>query len=229
MKENFVVSVINTRTQSRSTVTSNAETLGQLKADLMNAGIDYQGMTFMEGSTKTELKDDSSILPTNVPVKKNGTATGETTNNLVFFLTSPEKHIASGLLVADRKAAYSFLKEHPMFAKEFATRFGKNYTNGSTKDLLDFINSSVKPEAKATKKTVPVKKSAVKEEVDDYSACNIGTKIQSYIVKCFDNGLVAKEVVEGIAAILDGKEAPEVKVGYSDSDIDAMYGEWMKK
>ena len=95
--------------------------------------------------------------------------------------------------------------------------------------LLDFINSSVKPETKAPKKAVPVKKSTVKYDADNDSACNIGTKVQSYIVKCFDNGLVAKEVVEGIAAILDGKEAPEVKVGYSDSDIDAMYGEWMKK
>ena len=229
MKENFTVSVINTRTQSRSTVTSNAETLGQLKTDLMNAGIDYQGMTFMEGSTKTELKDDSSILPTNVPVKKNGTATGETTNNLVFFLTAPEKHIASGLVVADRKAAYSFLKEHPMLAKEFTTKFGKNYTNSSTKELIDFVNSSVKPEVKTTKKAVPAKKAVVKEEAADDSSCNIGTKIHGYILKCFDNGLVSKEVVEGIDAILDGKEAPEVKVGYSDSDIDAMYGEWMKK
>ena len=129
MKETFTVSVVNTRTQGRNNIESNAETLGQLKEELRAAGISFDGMTFMEGSTKTELKDDSSILPTNVPVKRGGVATGETTNNLVFFLTAPEKHISSGA-VADRKEAYAYMKSHPEVAKAFTAKFGKNYTNG---------------------------------------------------------------------------------------------------
>ena len=115
-----------------------------------------------------------------------------------------------------------------MLAKEFATRFGKNYTNGSTKDLIDFVNSSVKPEAKAEKKAAHAKKVVVKEDLGDESTCHICTKLQEYVAKCYENGLVSKEAVAGINAIIDGKEAPEVKTGYSDSDIDAMYGDWMK-
>jgi hypothetical protein len=108
MKETFRVSVVNTRTQSRTDIESNAVTLADLKAELSEKGVDYSGMTFMEGSTKVELKDDSSILPTNVPVKRNGVATGETTNNLVFFLTTPNKNIKSGAMT--RLEVYAEIK-----------------------------------------------------------------------------------------------------------------------
>ncbi len=53
---------------NQKSIMSEAETLGALKADMRRAGINYDGMTFYEGRTRTELKDDASVLPVNVPV-----------------------------------------------------------------------------------------------------------------------------------------------------------------
>lgn len=220
MKEQFVVRVNNTRTQSVTTITSTAETLGELKNELSNAGVDYSGMTFMEGSTKIELKDDSSILPTNVPVKRNGVATGETTNNLAIFLTAPSKHIASGA-ASTRKEAYEFLKAHPAVADAFKAKYGKHYTNASTDALLEFINQ---PSQKTTAKA----KSAKVESIGVDS--KMKADVVNYLNELYDAGYVSTEIRNGIVDILNGKEAPKVIKGYSDDDMEEMYGdgEWLK-
>lgn len=222
MKEQFVVRVNNTRTQSVTTITSTAETLGELKNELTNAGVDYSGMTFMEGSTKIELKDDSSILPTNVPVKRNGVATGETTNNLAIFLTAPSKHIASGA-VSTRKEAYEFLKAHPAVADTFKTKYGKNYTNASTDALLEFINQ---PSQKAPAKNKSTKCEKESTGVDS----KMKADVVNYLNSLYDAGYVSADVRNGIVDILNGKEAPKVIKGYSDADMEEMYGdgEWLK-
>lgn len=214
MKEQFSVRVINTKNQSRTTITSTATTLGELKRELDAAGVDYYGMTFMEGATKVELKDDSSILPTNVPVKKNGTPTGETTNNLAFFLTAPDKKIASGA-VSDRKEAYAFMKANPDVATKFTEKNGRNYTNASTASLLEFIN---KPE-----KVVTLKKKVTTNE------CNCD-KVLSYLDELLDNNIITVDVHNGIMDVINGKSAPVIIKGYTDSDIDEMYGDgsWLK-
>ena len=92
------ITVVSTREQKRSTIMSAATTLGELKADLNNAGINYSDMTFYEGLTKTELVNDESLLPTNVPYK------GQITNELVFMLTNMNKKIKSGAMT--RAEAY---------------------------------------------------------------------------------------------------------------------------
>ena len=236
MKETFTVSVVNTRTQGRNNIESNAETLGQLKEELRAAGISFDGMTFMEGSTKTELKDDSSILPTNVPVKRGGVATGETTNNLVFFLTAPEKHISSGA-VADRKEAYAYMKSHPEVAKAFTAKFGKNYTNGSTADLIAFCNAGAsKPASTKTVVKTVTKKTVVKEEnvapaapASKCDHCDILENVKVFVENLYSAGILNDDNYDGFLAILDGKDVPAVATGYSNSDIYEMYGEWMKK
>ena len=69
------ITVIESSKQSKKVILSEATTLGELKADFMANGIDCTNMDFYEGISKTELKSDSSILPTNVPYK--GTTTNE--------------------------------------------------------------------------------------------------------------------------------------------------------
>lgn len=220
MKETFKVSVVNTRTQSRTDIESNAVTLAELKRDLSNAGIDYSGMTFMEGSTKVELKDDSSILPTNVPVKRNGTATGETTNDLVFFLTTPNKNIKSGAM--SRAEAYEYMKENPEAAAAFKSEHeGKNYTNATTVVIVEFIENYTTP----VESFIPdCEVASPKAEV---CACPILHNVMTYVASLEEAGVLDQKYVEGFKAIFNGEDAPVIKQTYSDSDIDKMYGDWM--
>ena len=53
------ITVVQTKNQKKSVIMSAATTLGELKADLRSNGIDYDGMTFFEGTSKTELKTDA--------------------------------------------------------------------------------------------------------------------------------------------------------------------------
>lgn len=217
MKETFKVSVVNTRTQSRTDLESNAVTLAELKRDLSNAGIDYSGMTFMEGSTKVELKDDSSILPTNVPVKRNGTATGETTNDLVFFLTTPNKNIKSGAM--SRAQAYEYMKENPEVAAAFKSEHdGKNYTNATTVVIVEFIESFCTPAVAVPETSAPKTEACV---------CPILQSVMTYVASLEEAGVLDQKYVEGFKAIFNGEDAPVIKQTYSNSDIDDMYGDWM--
>lgn len=84
------ITVISTRTQAKKTFDSHAETLGQLKEEMCQNGIDFNGMTFYEGVTKTELTEDSSQLPHDVDYR------GQRTNDLVFMLSNANKQISSG-------------------------------------------------------------------------------------------------------------------------------------
>ena len=95
---------------NQKSIMSEAETLGALKADMRRAGINYDGMTFYEGRTRTELKDDASVLPVNVPVPAKGTTPATTTNDLVFMLTTANKKIKSGALSPERKNTLEEIK-----------------------------------------------------------------------------------------------------------------------
>lgn len=226
MKEQFIVNIINTRTQSRSTITSTAETLGQLKQELSAKGIDFEGMTFMEGATKVELKDDASILPTNVPVKRNGVTTGETTNNLALFLTAPDKHIKSGV-ITDRKEAYAFMKEHPEYVIELKNKLAKHYTNLPTAVLLDFCNShcdKTTPKASSTNEVEIPKMEALHTTISDKILANVKTLVE----KMYKDGTICDSTYTMFLMAFEGKEVNYVTVGYSCSDIDAMYGDWMR-
>ena len=105
------VTIINNKTQSQKVIqASAATTLGELKREMREAGIEYEGMTFFEGHLRAELKDDASILPTNIPYK------GQTVNDLTFLLTAPEKKIKSGSM--SRAEAYNAIKARGLQAKE---------------------------------------------------------------------------------------------------------------
>lgn len=122
--------IANTKTQKRSKVTTSATTLGELKADLRAAGIDYSGMTFTEGISKTQLLDDATQLPQNVMYK------GQPTNNLVILLTNTKKNIASGAM--SRKEVYQAIKDNNL-QDAVKEEFGRNFTQVPTSDLLVFL------------------------------------------------------------------------------------------
>lgn len=122
--------IANTKTQKRSKVTTSATILGELKADLRAAGIDYNGMTFTEGISKTQLLDDATQLPQNVMYK------GQPTNNLVILLTNTKKNIASGAM--SRKEVYQAIKDNNL-QEAVKEEFGRNFTQVPTSDLLVFL------------------------------------------------------------------------------------------
>lgn len=130
MEVRKITVVINSTNETR-TIETDATTLGQLKSDLLCAGIETDGLVFFEGLTRTEMVDDESRLP--VDVIRNGNVT----NNLVFMLTRPKANIKSG---ADnlRTLLYSKVREYGLQDKAITT-FGYNFTNCSNAELTELI------------------------------------------------------------------------------------------
>lgn len=124
------ITIVETRNQRKSVIMSEAETLGELKRDLTAAGIDYTDMVFYEGVSKTELKSNESLLPRDLQYK------GQTTNKLVFMLTNANKKIKSGSI--QRTTAYNKIKQYNL-QEECIKRFGRNYTQCKTDDLISLI------------------------------------------------------------------------------------------
>ena len=144
------ITIISTKNHSTKVINSAATTLGELKTDLNNAGIEYTDCTFFEGLTKTELKNNDAILPHDVPYK------GTITNNLVFMITNASKKIKSGI---DRKSIIAEIKTKNL-TEVVKKTYGKNYTNCKTEDLeriLSMNNNSVPKEAPIKKETVETK------------------------------------------------------------------------
>lgn len=132
MEVRKITVVINSTNETR-TIETDATTLGQLKSDLLIAGIETDGLVFFEGLTRTEMVDDESRLP--VDVIRNGNVT----NNLVFMLTRPKANIKSG---ADtlRTLLYSKIREYELQDKAITT-FGYNFTNCSNAELTELIEN----------------------------------------------------------------------------------------
>ena len=144
------ITIISTKNHSTKVINSAATTLGELKTDLNNAGIEYTDCTFFEGLTKTELKNNDAILPHDVPYK------GTITNNLVFMITNASKKIRSG---ADRKSIIAEIKAKNL-TEVVKKVYDKNYTNCKTEDLekiLSMNNTSTPKEAPAKKEIVETK------------------------------------------------------------------------
>lgn len=122
--------VADTKTQRRYQINTSATTLGELQDALTAQGIDYTGMSFTEGITKTQLLGRDSLLPTNVMYK------GQPTNNLVILLTNTTKNISSGAI--SRKEAYRLVKELEL-QNAILEGEGKNYTQVKTDNLEEYI------------------------------------------------------------------------------------------
>lgn len=207
--ESRKITIVSSGSQSRKEIMSAATTLAELKRDLNAAQISYDGMTFMEGYTKTELKADDSVLPTNVPTKN-----GKTTNELVFMLTAPQKKIKSGAM--DRKECYAFMRNHPEVAKAFSVKFGKNYTNGSTADLAAFIAAKTK---KNPVQVVKAPKGAVK--------CTCSEKIienaKAFAAELYRKDAISEANFTALVAVLNGSTKESVTSSLSNDDINKMF------
>lgn len=229
------ITIVSTRNQKKSVIMSAATTLSELKADLRQNGIDYDGMTFYEGTSKVELKDDNSVLPHDVPYK------GTTTNELVFMLTNTNKKIRSGADM-NRAEAYAAIKANNL-QSECVKRFGKNFTMCKTADLVALVNEKTVKAAKSTK-TTRTETTTVKETVVETNAPEVAkpetpvevvdTKARAAISKLLaildDNCTLDSEEVEEIEGILGGRVvaasedyAPASASPYSDDEIDEMF------
>lgn len=199
--------IVNTKTQRKSVIETAATTLGELKTALKEAGIDYTGMTFYEGISKIELKQDDSVLPHDVPYK------GTTTNNLVFMLTNTNKNIKSG---ADRKQLYADIKNLHLENK-VKEIYGKNYTQVSSLELTDVILRYGNNADKASEKAV--NEAYTKQEADSKIAAFIAQKANTSSLEDSIMNL-RNAVVELTAAVYDIANDADIDSGTYDSVID---------
>ena len=231
--------VIQTKNQKKSVIMSAATTLAELKSDLRANGIDYDGMTFFEGTSKIELKNDASVLPHDVPYK------GIVTNELVFMLTNTNKKIRSGATNMSRMEAYNAIKSMGL-QDACVKKFGKNFTMCKTADLIALVqsNSTSKPTPKAeTKKEEKVETpvntpeaSAPVAPASNGGECvdSVARAAISKLVEILeDNGTIKYYEEEEVLDILEGEVAvsaepseeykPKSASPYSDDEIDDMF------
>ena len=225
------ITVVQTKNQKKSVIMSAATTLAELKSDLRANGIDYDGMTFFEGTSKVELKNDASVLPHDVPYK------GTITNELVFMLTNTNKKIRSGATNMSRMEAYNAIKSMGL-QNACVKKFGKNFTMCKTADLITLVYE------KAASKPVPAaptkgkKVAEAKEEKVKECACTnegVDTKARAALSRLVtilaDNCTLEDWEVEEIKDILSVKAngatsedyKPSSVSSYSDDEIDRMF------
>lgn len=217
------VTIINNKTQSQKVIqASAATTLGELKREMREAGIEYEGMTFFEGHLRAELKDDASILPTNIPYK------GQVVNDLTFLLTAPEKKIKSGAM--SRAEAYNAIKSRGL-QDECVKRFGKNFTMCKTQDLIDLLGEGapVKEEKKEVEKEKSAKKEVAKEpvkeekpEVTATSKGNVAGALEVLLEDLYGSDVIEEGTYDRAMAVLKGTiyKAPEKM---SKEEINQMF------
>lgn len=239
------ITVVQTKNQKKSVIMSAATTLAELKSDLRANGIDYDGMTFFEGTSKVELKNDASVLPHDVPYK------GTVTNELVFMLTNTNKKIRSGATNMSRMEAYNAIKSMGL-QDACVKKFGKNFTMCKTIDLIALVqsNGAAKPAPVAPKdetKAETKKEEKVETPVNTPEASApvapasnggecVDTVARAAISKLVeileDNGTIEDYEKEEVLSILGGKVAvsaepseckPKSASPYSDDEIDDMF------
>lgn len=202
MEARKILFVMN-NSSSQKSIMSEAETLGALKADMRRAGINYDNMTFYEGRTRTELKDDASVLPTNVPVAAKGTTPATTTNDLVFMLTTANKKIRSG--AGDRPAAYAKIKQLGL-QDACKAKYGKNFTRCSTSDLEALIaDASPKVEPKVEAPAVEAAPIIGNTAVIISNAGSAKPRVVKVVMETTNVSLKeAKDIVEGVPSRIQG-------------------------
>ena len=224
------ITVVQTKNQKKSVIISAATTLAELKSDLRANGIDYDGMTFFEGTSKVELKNDASVLPHDVPYK------GTITNELVFMLTNTNKKIRSGATTMSRAEAYSAIKSMGL-QDACVKKFGKNFTMCKTADLIALVqsNGALKP-APATPKAEAKVEGKVEAPASHDGEC-VDTVARAAISKLVEilenNGTIEEYEKEEVLGILGSEVAvsaapseeykPKSASPYSDDEIDDMF------
>lgn len=207
------ITVVQTKNQKKSVIMSAATTLAELKSDLRANGIDYNGMTFFEGTSKVELKNDASVLPHDVPYK------GIVTNELVFMLTNTNKKIRSGAM--SRMEAYAEIKRRGL-QDACLKKFGKNFTMCKTADLIALVQSN------GASKPAPVAPASNGGECVDTVARAAISKLVEILE---DNGTIEYYEKDEVLDILGGavevapseEYKPKSASPYSDDEINDMF------
>ena len=214
------VTIINSKTQSQKVIQdSKATTLGELKQEMRERGIDYTGMTFFEGHMRAELKDDAAPLPTNIPYK------GQVVNDLTFMLTAPEKKVRSGAM--SRAEAYAEIKKRGLQGA-CVDKFGKNFTQCSTADLISLIERNSAKVAPAPKAETPEKAAPTKTEEAHIApetpatGCNCSKALAILTEALYEDETIEEETYDAVMATLKGGSynAPEKM---SKKEIDTMF------
>lgn len=227
------ITIVQTKNQKKSVILSSATTLAELKDDLRTNGVDYDGMTFYEGLSKTELKSDESVLPHDI--ERNGTVT----NELVFMLTNTQKKIRSG--AASRADLYAEIKKLGL-QETCKKKFGKNFTQCSTSDLQHLVDTN-KAKAAAPAEKAPAKKEevapAVKhEEAKTEPTCNcncnnVVNAVNKLVGILVDNDIITECEADEISDLLSQSQSGEMVLApveskshecpYSDDEINKMF------
>lgn len=207
------ITVIQTKNQKKSVIMSAATTLAELKSDLRANGIDYNGMTFFEGTSKVELKNDASVLPHDVPYK------GIVTNELVFMLTNTNKKIRSGAV--SRMEAYAEIKRRGL-QDACLKKFGKNFTMCKTADLIALVQSN------GASKPAPVAPASNGGECVDTVARAAISKLVEILedngtIECYEKDEVL-DILGGAVEVAPSEEyKPKSASPYSDDEINDMF------
>ena len=227
------ITIVQTKSQKKSVIMSSATTLAELKSDLRENGIDYDGMTFFEGTSKVELKNDASVLPHDVPYK------GTITNELVFMLTNTNKKIRSGAGAMSRAEAYKAIKSMGL-QEACVKKFGKNFTMCKTADLIALVQSS--KDSKPAPKTEAKKEEKIEAPVntpeapasngDECIDITARAAISKLVEILENNGTIEDDKKEEVLGILGGKVEivtaseeykPKSASPYSDDEINDMF------
>lgn len=223
--ESRTILVINSKTQTKHSIESSAETLEELKKDLSANKIDYKGLTFFEGLSKTEITNDDALLPRNLPWK------GVVTNNLVFMLTQPQKKIRNGVdkpeKILSRSEIYKLIVDNNLQGKVQET-LGNHFTRCKTESLLKFVKDNIKQPAKAksesSAETTPTPNS--KEKNPKPTPIDTITEV---VLHKSNIEAIANKVVEGILKKLDelekqkSKPAPVQKIVFTNEDLKELF------
>lgn len=201
-----IVSTVNS--QTKKVITSAATTLGELKVDLAEAGVNFTDMDFFEGVSKTKLISDASILPANIPFK------GTVTNELVFMLTTTRKKIESG---SPRESVYEEVRKHNL-QEAIVEYFGKNFTQVTTAELEDFLADYKAEECVAVLSTEAPEEEGVTLE-------SLTAAFTTLLNALYEDEYIYESTRDEVELILTGKQEVVEPSPYDDDVIDEMFSD----
>lgn len=220
--ENREILIADTKTQKKYKFMTTATTLGELQDAMTAHGIDFSGMEFTEGITKTKLIGRDSLLPQNVMYR------GVPTNNLVFLLTNTSKNIASGADTRGRKEAYEVIKDLGRDIMEaIKAEYGRNYTQVPTAALWAFIDGN------ASTSKEPLVDVPVEPEESDDEPLPEATPAQRMVISVYDHikllaniNILSPSDLEAIAEMTQELAARMKETGsrinISDAELNSM-------
>lgn len=204
---------------------SNAETLGELKAELINKGYEVEDMDIKEGKSRTDLRDELTPLPSNFNYK------GVETNDLVIMITPRNTKIKSGMYT--RQELYAKVKEYNLQNK-CVEEYGKNFTQCKTADLAAMV-AEIETNNHSNESPVPTTlpsvsrdeiREIVNEELDkregDYSINSIAMCFLKFVnflegLKIGEYHLVSKAVCDNLRKSVRKDYTP-----YTQEELDEM-------